>query len=295
MLLILFLAVCATAYDVRFITPPPKDRVPILWMIKELEPQFRDYPSNSVRVHVLGPQDADGHISGLLLYHVSNVSYSTLLSKITYTTVDPYVYNITTPYRAKNGEQSIGLAPLRAPVCPDSTVEFVAGTAYPEFPTALNYTVQNYLLASSMGYRSEILVGVAATRQNYLDYLSCPNLGGFNNIGHGDPNEIFVYDGSITSDDLQSYNLANLTTVVFNSCNVMNDPMSTVMNGNGARFFAGGISELMIGSSEPVTYCFWQNAFSGNNMTSSLSQCSQLDPSDQWGSEDPSGQEGFTP
>lgn len=272
--ILVFVVALAATYDVRFAIPPPKDHVAILWMLRNAS---------------LGDMVITGiNNTELEVYHISNVSYRHQVSRITYQ--EYRILNIK-PIKPIAAPRSR----LKTPVCPDDTVEYVSATAYPQYPSALNYTVANYELAMNMGYNSQILVGPAATMQNYLDYLSCPNLGGFNNIGHGDQGEIFVYDGALTSDDFSTLNFQNRTTIVFNSCNVMNDPMSTVMQRNGARFFAGGISDLMIGTSEPVTYCFWNATFQGKTMTETMELCSELDPMDIWGSEDPSGQQTFQP
>ena len=296
---IVFVFALVAAYDVRFAVPPPKDHVAILWMLKSqpLSMPMMDMVITNTTSYPGGGQ--------LEVYHLSNLSYSHLVSRITYQVINDESKPESKPESESESKYTIRdiVVPWRPtyvplstpPVCPDNSIEFVSATAYPQYPSALNYTVNNYQLAVAMGYNAQILVGPAATRQNYLNYLSCPNLGGFSNIGHGDQGEIFVYDGAVTSQDLAGLNFQNRTTIIFNSCNVMNDPMSTVMDNNGARFYAGGVSDLMIGSSEPVTYCFWNNTFQSKNMTDAMLQCAQLDPQDIWGSEDPSGQQTFQP
>jgi hypothetical protein len=284
--LVLSTLACYNCYDIRFVTPV-SDVDMLTVMINGMELN-QSYGTN-LRVHTLENMPGDNQ---LLLYHLSGTNYGYQLSKVYYTS-EYKITKLVTPYKATYQERQSGLAKLRTPVCPDVSIQYVAATAFDIYPSALNYTVLNYWLASGAGLSSQLLVGLAATRQNYLDYLSCPGLEGFNNIGHGTPNEIFVYDGSISSDDLLNYDFQGLTVIVFNSCNVMDPPMSNTMVSANTRFYAGGISELQIGTSEPVTYCFWQAALSESNMTSSAKLCSALDPLDVWGSEDPSGNNYF--
>ena len=308
----------ANSYVVKFITPvgSTERMVGLTNMINKLEPMYNYYPAHIVRVHDLGKLlSADGNISitsgddniyggitkeNLLLYHLSEYTYGYLVSRVWFYQLKDAVGNnhyiaaeIETPYRPNTAMQHYGLTALRPGVCPDNATEYVAGTACQEYPTAANYTFADYMLADNQGLGAQLLIGLSATRQNYVDFMSCPQLGGFNNIGHGSPDAILLTDGVLTSDDFAGMKFRNITSIIFNSCQVMNPPMSDVMNANGARFYSGGISTLTIGTSEPVTYCFWQSVLQGRNMTETLTDCANMDPNDVWGTEDPSGQETF--
>lgn len=275
-----------TCYNIKFITPvADTDMLTVMINGMELNTTY----GTNLRVHHL-PNNQ------FLLYQLSDTNYGFRLSKVHYE-INGFnglrVARFETPYRSTPRERQSGLPPLRTPVCPDTSTQYVSATAFDGYPSALNYTVLNFWLATGVGLSSQLLVGMAATRQNYLDYLSCPGLEGFNNIGHGTPQEILVYDGSISSDDLSGYDFQGLSVILFNSCNVMDPPMSTAMVTANTRFYAGGISELQIGTSEPVTYCFWQAALTESNMSASAASCATLDPLDVWGYEDPSGNNYF--
>jgi len=231
------------------------------------------------------------------MYHLSNKNYGFLLSRVWYIVQNglAILQRVERPYVASNEMVHYGLPPLRTPICPDLRIQYVAGTACPYYPSASQATLNNYLMALDQGYETQLLMGVAASRQNYLDYMSCTDMGGFNNIGHGDQSAIILYDGVLTYQDFAQINFESTTSILFNSCQVMNPPLSDVMNKNGARFYAGGVSTLLIGFSEPVTTCFWNATFHDANMTAALTKCATLDPLDTWGSEDPSGHQRWEP
>ena len=65
-----------------------------------------------------------------------------------------------------------------------------------------------------------------ATVENYENYLMCPQLKGFYNVGHGANNDILLTDGVLTKNYFITYrNTKKHTVILFNSCDTFNDPL----------------------------------------------------------------------
>lgn len=171
--------------------------------------------------------------------------------------------------------------------CPNPQVEFVAATPVPYIKTAKQYVEKVYADANAHGYKTIKLEGNAASIENYKNYLSCPQLKGFYNIGHGSPSGIMLSNGILSAKDFNAMQqkLQEKTVIVLNSCQVFNDPLkSAVIAGADPQKYTGGISSLRIGTSEPASACFWSHAFNGEPLSQWLNSCTQqLDPYDQWG------------
>jgi hypothetical protein len=172
--------------------------------------------------------------------------------------------------------------------CPDPQVNFVAGTPVPDIPTAAAAVQEASRAAGAKGYKTAVLSGEQATTQAYLNYLACPNLKGFYNVGHGLPSGIMLADGELSADQFTGLNLRKSSVVVFNSCQVFNDPLKGKVIGAQAQKYGGGITNLSIGPSEAASTCFWKAGFEGKALTASMTECAQKhDPNDTWGFEGP--------
>ena len=161
--------------------------------------------------------------------------------------------------------------------------DFIAATPVPDINTAKEAVEYLHNLAISVGLRSKMLLGAEATVANYKKYLTC-GLTGFVSIGHGNTNEIVLYDGPLRwnwfdGSSNQAPNQVpnpdlNPEVVYFNSCQVHNDPLKDAVMKAGARTFIGGITNLLIGPSEAVCMCFWSNAMTSlKDMDEALKQC----------------------
>ncbi len=155
-----------------------------------------------------------------------------------------------------------------------AAVDFIAATPVPEISTAKKAAETIHKLALAAGLNSLLLLGNDASVANYKKYLSSGVLRGFVNIGHGNPNEIVLADGTLPASWFQSLGLKLCPTVVyFNSCQVFNSPLQPSIMGAGARTFIGGILNLRIGPSEEVCKCFWESVLSKGARMSVLTAC----------------------
>jgi len=152
-------------------------------------------------------------------------------------------------------------------------VDFVAATPVPEISTAKQAAEKIHNLALAAGLNPLLLLGADASVANYKKYLSS-GVRGFVNIGHGNPNEIVLADGTLSAPWFQSLGRRLCPAVVyFNSCQVFNTPLQPAVMGAGARTFIGGIVNLLIGPSEEVCKCFWENVLVNSAQMSVLTTC----------------------
>jgi hypothetical protein len=138
---------------------------------------------------------------------------------------------------------------------------FVVSTPEDGIATAVAAVNHIHNLAVSAGLNSVKLVGATANRSNYKAYLKS-GLKGFVNIGHGFPGGIVLSDGTLGArwfDGLIGKPL-NPAVVYFNSCKVFNNPLQAAVMQAGARSYIGGIVNLLIGPSEKVCMCFWEQS-----------------------------------
>lgn len=131
--------------------------------------------------------------------------------------------------------------------------DFIVATPVPDIPSAKKAVDDLHTQFNSLGFRSKMLLGAEATVANYKQYLTS-GLKGFVSIGHGNPNDISLHDGTLSATWLNSVaNQAVKPAVVYlNSCQVHNDPLKSAVMKAGARTFIGGIINLLIGTSEAV-------------------------------------------
>jgi hypothetical protein len=139
--------------------------------------------------------------------------------------------------------------------------DFIAATPCPGIPTAVACVNYCHTLATSVGLKSRVLIGPAASVANYRAYLKS-GLKGFVNVGHGYTGGIVLDDGNLTAGWFNSLTGAPLkpAVVYFNSCQVFNPPLQPAVMQAGARTYIGGIVNLSIGSSEEVCKCFWDRS-----------------------------------
>lgn len=137
-------------------------------------------------------------------------------------------------------------------------VDMVFGTPVPEIPTAKAAVEAAYRTAVAAGYKAVKLLGPAANLANYKKYLG-GHLKAFGNVGHGYTGGIVLADGNLTSAWFAALPKKTLSpeVIYFNSCQVFNPPLQPAIMLAGARTFAGGKVNLLIGPSEKVFNCFW--------------------------------------
>lgn len=140
--------------------------------------------------------------------------------------------------------------------------QFLFDTPCDYIQSALNATNNVTNFASNEGFSVNKLLGSNASTQNVEFGITCPELIGMGNIGHGNTNGIYLSNGFL---DYTWFGAQNLTGKVlyFNSCQVHNDPLESAIM-SSARTFIGGDVNLPIGPSEPVYQRFWNYTITQN-------------------------------
>lgn len=156
-------------------------------------------------------------------------------------------------------------------------VDFVVATPVPDIPTALNAVNNIAQIGEAAGLRVRKLIGPEATVAAYQSALSS-GIRAFFNVGHGYTGGIVLYDGNLTHTWFNGLagRPVSPAVVYFNSCQVFNPPLQPAVMASGARTFAGGIINLLIGPSEQVATCFWQKTLRDQTaMGTALQTCEQ--------------------
>lgn len=175
-------------------------------------------------------------------------------------TADVYTLQVDQSYGVKEIIPGISIVPGIS-IEPDITdiirpkVDMVFGTPVPDIPTALEGVNRATMIATAAGFKVKKLLGADATVNNYQMYLAA-GVKAFGNIGHGWNEGIVLWDGPLTYHWFNGKKVAP-AVVYFNSCQVFNPPLEPSIMKAGARAFAGGITNLLIGPSEEVFKWFW--------------------------------------
>ena len=208
------------------------------------------------KVHVVVKYGPDGKPEALVAYMLRAHTYTADVVKMSID--DTYkVLSIEMSY-AGDEEEYPGAPLTRVSGKPKPAPDMVFGTPVPEIPTAkagIDYVCK---VAASAGYKVVKLLGKDANLANYRHALS-GHLKAFGNIGHGYTGGIVLSDGNLTSQWFSTQAKKTLwpEVIYFNSCQVFNPPLQPSIMKAGARTFAGGKVNLLIGSSEEVFKCFW--------------------------------------
>ena len=174
------------------------------------------------------------------------------------------------------------------PHCPDPSIQFVS-FAPNDMDLEQQIATEVGAFAAAHGFKTLMLLKEKATRQNYLDVMSCPNLKGNFYDGDANPSAFVTVDGVITSDEMTHFFSGAMKYQVTNiwlACEAFNDPLKSVMiEGVQAQKFAAGINDLLVGPSDRTAMCAMKAAITGLPMTQAFQDCyKQLDtPADQWG------------
>jgi hypothetical protein len=172
--------------------------------------------------------------------------------------------------------------------CPDPSVQFIAFAPNDnDLEQQVTTEVANF--ASSHGLKTISLLKNDATRANYVNYMSCPNLVGNFYDGDANPNEIVTVDGTLSAQDIEG-SLAgafrNHVTNIWLACEAFNDPMLSAMTSvAGSQVYAAGINDLLVGPSDKTAACTMEAAISGKPMSQAFADCQKQldDPQDHWG------------
>jgi hypothetical protein len=160
--------------------------------------------------------------------------------------------------------------------CPDESVQFIS-FSHRKLPWDQKAVKHIADVAEKSGYNVVRLLKERATRQNYLNYLSCPNLVGDFYDGDANPDQLETYDVPITSQDISTVlngAFRNHVTHVWIACKAFNDPMLSAMvkDAQSQKFIAGTV-DLVAGYADKTGICTMESALQGQPISKALSDC----------------------
>jgi hypothetical protein len=172
--------------------------------------------------------------------------------------------------------------------CPDASTEFVA---FAPNDNDLEQQITEKVAASAEAahLKTVRLLKTAATRQAYLNYMSCPALKGNFYDGDSDPSSMVTNDGFINAADYSTIlqgAFRHKVTNIWLACQAYNNPMlDAVQNVAQSQKYAAGVTDLEVGPSDNAGACAMQAAIAGDAMTAAFNDCyNKLDvKTDVWG------------
>ena len=179
-------------------------------------------------------------------------------------------------------------ANVASAVCPDPSVQFIA-FAPNDDSLEQQVTVETAAVAEKAHLKVIRLLKEKATRTNYLNYMSCPNLIGNFYDGDANPDLFVTVDGTISSQEMTTILIGkfrNKVTNIWLACEAYNDPMLTAVKDDAkSQVYAAGINDLLVGPSDKAAACAMQAAILGKPMKAAFEDCRKRldDPQDQWG------------
>ena len=160
---------------------------------------------------------------------------------------------------------------------------------YPDDELEQTLTIQVDEAAKAHGLKTLRLLGKDASRSNYLNAMTCPQLEGNFYDGDANPDLIITHDGFISAFEVKHYLSKQFRYKVVNiwlACQAFQDPFKSVMLVDAeSQKYAAGINNLLIGPSDRAAVCTMIAAFDNKPMTAAFQDCYQKldDPRDHWG------------
>lgn len=227
-------------------------------------------------------------VDHLLVFLFSKEYHTFTLTRVN---VD-YQYNVLSmekEYRLtkEDRDQQPGVS-LKDVKCPNNATRFIA-FAPNNMQLEQEVTIDVANAAKKHLLKTVSLLKEKATRENYLNYMSCPKLVGNFYDGDSDPNEFITVDGVITADDMKELLAGKFRYKVTNiwlACQAFKDPMgSAVIDTVQAQKYAAGLNNLLVGPSDYAGACAMKAAMNHLPMKLSFDICYKMydDPRDIWG------------
>lgn len=219
------------------------------------------------------------HPDHFIVYFLNKNEHGMMLASIN---IDSYYRLTSIKKNYKPTSADIDQQPgkkLNEASCPDPSVEFVA-FAPVDNELEQDITMDVVRTAKKHGLKTISLLLNNATRENYLNYLVCPQLKGNFYDGNSNPFMISTVDGFITADEIKTI-LANQfryrVTNIWVAGEAFEDPMqSALIDYAQAQKFAAGDTPLVIGPSDRTAACTMKAAINGKSILVSLSYCYKI-------------------
>ncbi len=238
-----------------------------------------------IKIHVVHNEQQEPHHLIVYLLHKDQhrVAVSNVMINPNYE-VESVTHNYT-PTQSDLAQQSGEGSYDGTPACPNDAIQFIAFCPNQD---SLELAITNEVAdtAEAHGLVTIRLLVESATRANYLNYMSCPNLIGNFYDGDANPNVITTHDGTLSYQDIESVSFRYSVTNYWLACEAYNDPMkSAVINTAETQKYAAGINNLLVGPSDRTAACAMIRAIQGEALTASFTACKDsLDhTADQWG------------
>jgi hypothetical protein len=169
-------------------------------------------------------------------------------------------------------------------VCPDNATQFVAFCPN-DNQLEQGVTREVYQFAVDASLNSVLLLLDNATRANFLNYSSCPNLVGLFYDGDANRESITAYDGFIDYTDIGRLDWNYSVTSYWLACQAFNPPMLDAMTRVRPRRWAAGRNDLLIGTSDNAAARAMIAAINGSCLAESFDRAvKKLDRTgDVWG------------
>ena len=153
--------------------------------------------------------------------------------------------------------------------CPDSRTQIIT------FAPNVNKLEQNvtntvYQFAQSKNWYTVALLVENATRDNFLDYASCPNLVALFYDGDADTQFITTYDLPVSHIDIGQLQWNYNVTTYWLACQAFNPPMLDAVTAAQPRRWAAGRNDLQVGPSDRAAAHAMIQAINGSCLAESF-------------------------
>jgi hypothetical protein len=260
--------------------------IPETALIAGIKSHFDVEKYREVRAQVIYTAQGDKP-DHLLVYLFENGFHKVNFAKVDLAE-DYSLSNIHSNYRLADEDHRQQVGSRDTATCPDESIQVIA-FAPNDDDLEQQVTVEVATAAEKAGLKTIRLLKADATRQAYMNYMTCPNLIG--NFYDGDANtgEMVTVDGTINSDDYSTTLKGAFRHKVVNiwlACEAYNDPMLTAVKDTAmSQKYAAGINDLEVGPSDKAAACAMEAAIGGQAVTAAFQTCyKKLDKSaDHWG------------
>jgi len=254
-------------------------------VLDSLRALYRDADYREIRAQVIA--NSEGEPDHLLVYLLARGEHRVDFSSIAIDREFRF-RSVTENYRWTDADRDQQPGTATRASCPDPSVQFISFC--PNDDSLEEGTTHEVTVAAqAAGLKTVELLHDQASRQAYLNYLSCPKLLGNFYDGDADPSSITTNDGGLFADDFTGALKGQFkywVTNIWVACQAFNNPLhDALINDAQSKRYAAGINNLQVGPSDKAAACAMKAALAGEPIAQSFQDCvNQLDISaDHWG------------
>jgi hypothetical protein len=232
---------------------------------------------NAIRAHVIYNQQGIPEKLVLLRFHKNGHTFDFMAVHLD---ANLEFRAIESDYRPSHSDQD-ATSDYATAQCPDTSVQFISISPYDDTENPNAVFERSIAMAAAQSAREAGLKTVElyredATAQNWLNYMSCPNVVG--NFYDGDSNStgIVAHASWLSYEDFQTFLTRAFRYRAINywiACNADDEPFRRAMEvTTQSQQLAAGVTELGVGSSDYIGLCAMQLAITSGKMTSATTQ-----------------------